>query len=167
MLKGKVIKYGPNINTDDIIPGRYLNLSIASTMVPHLYEDFDPTFLKRAKKGNVIVAGSNFGCGSSREHAPMALKEFGVACVIADNFARIFYRNSINIGFPLVECPDCVANTKEGDTLEVDLENGVVRNLTNGKRFTTAKYPQFMTELIATGGLVEYTKRRLTAGGRK
>ncbi len=168
MLKGKVIKYGANINTDDVIPARYLYFDKAEDLAKHLFEDFDPTFLKRAKKGDIIVATTNFGCGSSREHAPLGFKGYGISCVIADTFARIFFRNGIDIGLPLIECPECVANTKDGDSLEVDLESGTIKNLTSKKTFTANKYPPFMSELIAAGGLIEATKKRLAAaGGRK
>lgn len=167
MLKGKVIKYGANVNTDDVIPARYLNFDKADDIARHLFEDFDPTFLKRAKPGDIVVATSNFGCGSSREHAPLGLKGAGISCVIADNFARIFFRNSIDIGLPLIECPECVISTSDGDTLEVDLDSGVIKNLANGKTFTANKYPEFMSELIQAGGLIEYTRKRLASGGRK
>ena len=166
MLKGKAIKYGANVNTDDVIPARYLNFDKADDLAKHLFEDFDPTFLKKAKKGDVIVATTNFGCGSSREHAPLGLKGYGISAVIADNFARIFFRNSIDIGLPLIECPECVAGIKEGDSVEVDLDNGVIKNVTSGKTFKANKYPPFMSELIAAGGLIEYTRKRL-AGGKK
>jgi 3-isopropylmalate/(R)-2-methylmalate dehydratase small subunit len=166
MLKGTVHKYGANVNTDDIVPARYLNLVDGLDLAKHLLEDVDPDFLKRFKKGDIIVADTNYGCGSSREHSPLALKAIGVSAVIAKNFARIFYRNGINIGLPLVECPECVDNTKAGDVLEVDLAKGEIKNLTNGKSFTAAPYPEFMSELIAAGGLIEYTKKRLAAARR-
>ncbi len=165
MLRGKVIKYGANINTDDIVPARYLNLDKAPDLAKHLFEDYDPTFLKKAKTRDIVVATTNFGCGSSREHAPLGLKGFGISCVIADSFARIYFRNSINIGMPLIECSECVANTGEGDTLEVDLESGIIKNVSKGKTFQADKYPEFMSELIAAGGLIEYTKKRLAGGG--
>jgi 3-isopropylmalate/(R)-2-methylmalate dehydratase small subunit len=163
MFKGIVHKYGANVNTDDIVPARWLNLTDGLDLAKHLFEDVDADFVKRYKKGDIVMADTNFGCGSSREHSPLALKVVGVPVVIAKNFARIFYRNSINIGLPLVECPECVDNTKAGDVLEVDLEKGDIKNLTNGKSFKAAPYPEFMSELIAAGGLVEYTKKRIAA----
>jgi 3-isopropylmalate/(R)-2-methylmalate dehydratase small subunit len=163
ILKGKVYKYGADINTDVIIPARYLNVSDANQLAAHCMEDIDENFLKTVKKGDIIMGTTNFGCGSSREHAPMAIKAAGISCVIADNFARIFFRNSIDIGLPLLECPEAVANTKSGDILEVDLATGKIKNLTNGKTFTAVPYPPFMSELIADGGLVAYTKKRLAA----
>lgn len=163
MFKGTVHKYGANVNTDDIVPARHLNLVEGKDLALHLFEDVDADFLKQFKTGDIVMADTNFGCGSSREHSPLALKAIGVPAVIAKNFARIFYRNSINIGLPLVECPECVDNTKAGDVLEVDLEKGDINNLTNGKSFKAAPYPEFMSELIAAGGLVEYTKKRIAA----
>ena len=163
MLKGIVHKYGANVNTDDIVPARYLNLVDGLDLAKHLFEDVDADFLKRYKKGDIVVADTNFGCGSSREHSPLALKAIGVSAVIAKNFARIFYRNSINIGLPLVECPERVDNARAGDVLEVDLEKGEIKNLTNGKSFKAAPYPEFMSELIAAGGLIEYTRKRIAA----
>ncbi len=163
MFKGTVHKYGANVNTDDIVPARWLNLTDGKDLAKHLFEDVDADFLKRFKAGDIVVADTNFGCGSSREHSPLALKTIGVSAVIAKNFARIFYRNSIDIGLALVECPECVDNTKSGDVLEVDLEKGEIKNLTNGKSFKAAPYPEFMSELIAAGGLVEYTKKRIAA----
>ena len=164
-LHGHAHKYGANVNTDVIIPARYLNVSDAKELAAHCMEDIDKTFLKTVKPGDIIMATSNFGCGSSREHAPIAIKAAGVSCVIADTFARIFFRNAINIGLPLLECPDAVKNTQAGDVLEIDLAKGQIKNITNRKTFTAAPYPAFMSELIAAGGLVEYTKKKL-AGTR-
>jgi 3-isopropylmalate/(R)-2-methylmalate dehydratase small subunit len=161
ILKGKVYKYGADVNTDVIIPARYLNVSDPDKLAKHCMEDIDKNFLKTVKPGDIIMATSNFGCGSSREHAPIAIKASGVSCVIADTFARIFFRNAINIGLPVLECPEAVANTKHGDTLEVDLAVGKIKNITSGKSFTAAPYPPFMSELISAGGLIEYTKKRL------
>jgi 3-isopropylmalate/(R)-2-methylmalate dehydratase small subunit len=161
VLKGQVYKYGSNVDTDVIIPARYLNVSEATELAQHCMEDIDPQFIKKVKKGDIIMAEANFGCGSSREHAPLAIKTAGVSCVIAKSFARIFFRNAINIGLPLLECADCVENTKAGDTLEVDLSTGKIVNLTNGKVFTARPYPEFMSELINAGGLIEYTRKRL------
>ena len=161
MLKGKVHKYGADVNTDVIIPARYLNISEPTELAKHCMEDIDKDFLKRVKPGDIIVATTNFGCGSSREHAPLAIKAAGISCIIAKSFARIFFRNAINIGLPLLECVEAVANTQAGDTLEVDLSSGRIKNLTNGKVFTAKPYPDFMAELISAGGLIEYTKKRL------
>ena len=162
MLKGQVHKYGANVDTDVIIPARYLNVSDPLELAKHCMEDIDPQFIKKMKKGDIIVAGANFGCGSSREHAPLAIKTAGVSCVIAKSFARIFFRNAINIGLPLLECSECVDKTKTGDTLEVDLSSGKIVNLTSGKTFTSKPYPEFMSALIKAGGLIEYTKKRLS-----
>jgi 3-isopropylmalate/(R)-2-methylmalate dehydratase small subunit len=160
-LKGQVFKYGSNVDTDVIIPARYLNVSDPQELAKHCMEDIDADFVKKVKKGDIILADANFGCGSSREHAPLAIKTAGVSCVIARSFARIFFRNAINIGLPLLECEECVENTGSGDILEVDLDNGKITNVTNGKVFTAKPYPEFMSELIKAGGLVEYTKNRL------
>ena len=161
ILKGKVYKYGADVNTDVIIPARYLNVSDPAKLAAHCMEDIDKDFIKTVKPGDIIMATSNFGCGSSREHAPIAIKAAGVSCVIAETFARIFFRNAINIGLPLLECPEAVKNTNSGDILEVDLDKGKIKDVTSGKTFTAAPYPAFMSELIAAGGLVEYTKKRL------
>ena len=163
MLKGKVHKYGADVNTDVIIPARYLNIYDAAELAKHCMEDLDEDFLKRVQPGDVIVATTNFGCGSSREHAPMAIKAIGISCVIAKSFARIFFRNAIDIGLPLFECEEAVDKTENGDTLEVDLSRGEIKNLTNGLTFTASSYPDFMTEIISAGGLIEYTKKRLTS----
>jgi 3-isopropylmalate/(R)-2-methylmalate dehydratase small subunit len=161
LLKGQVFKYGSNVDTDVIIPARYLNVSEPAELAKHCMEDIDAQFVNKVKKGDIIVADTNFGCGSSREHAPLAIKAAGVSCVIARSFARIFFRNAINIGLPLLECEECVSNTQNGETLEVDLATGKIVNLTSGKVFTAKPYPDFMSELIKAGGLVEYTKNRL------
>jgi 3-isopropylmalate/(R)-2-methylmalate dehydratase small subunit len=161
LLKGQVFKYGSNVDTDVIIPARYLNVSDPGELAKHCMEDIDAQFIKKVKPGDMIMADANFGCGSSREHAPLAIKTAGISCVIARSFARIFFRNAINIGLPLLECEECVANTKNGDILEVDLVSGKIVNLSSGKVFTAKPYPQFMSELIKAGGLVEYTQKRL------
>ena len=140
-LKGKVFKYGADVNTDVIIPARYLNVSDPAELAKHCMEDIDATFIKKVKPGDIIVATTNFGCGSSREHAPLAIKASGISCVIAHSFARIFFRNAINIGLPLLECAAAVDNTKAGDMLEVDLAKGTIKNITNGKTFTAKPYP--------------------------
>ncbi len=161
MLKGKVHKYGANVDTDVIIPARYLNVSEAAELAKHCMEDIDKDFLKRVKVGDIIVATTNFGCGSSREHAPLAIKTVGISCIIAKSFARIFFRNAINIGLPLLECEEAPDNIEVGDTVEVDLSSGTIKNLNNDKVFTAKPYPDFMAELIAAGGLIEHTKKRL------
>jgi len=161
VLKGKVHKYGADVNTDVIIPARYLNISDPAELARHCMEDIDTDFVNRVQPGDIIMATTNFGCGSSREHAPLAIKAAGISCIIAKSFARIFFRNAINIGLPLLECEETVDNTEAGDLLEVDLSNGKIKNLTNGMVFTAKPYPDFMSELIAAGGLIEYTKKRL------
>ena len=161
MLKGKVHKYGANVDTDAIIPARYLNLSEPAELAEHCMEDIDPEFVSRVKPGDIMMATTNFGCGSSREHAPLAIKASGISCIIAKSFARIFFRNAINIGLPLLECEEAVDKTEAGDLLEVDLSSGKIRNLTNGMVFTAKPYPDFMAGLIAAGGLIEHTKKRL------
>jgi 3-isopropylmalate/(R)-2-methylmalate dehydratase small subunit len=160
-LKGKVFKYGADVNTDAIIPARYLNLSEPDELAKHCMEDIDAAFLQKVKPGDIIMATTNFGCGSSREHAPLAIKVAGVSCIIAASFARIFFRNAINIGLPLLECPEAVAKTDAGDVLEIDLAKGKIKNVTKGKTFTARPYPDFMSELISAGGLISYTKKRL------
>lgn len=160
-IKGKVHKYGANVDTDAIIPARFLNVSEPAELAQHCMEDIDLYFVKKAKPGDIIMATTNFGCGSSREHAPLAIKASGVSCVIAASFARIFFRNAVNIGLPLLESAEAVAGTSDGDNLEVELATGTIKNLTTGKQFTAAPYPKFMAELISAGGLVEYTKQRL------
>ncbi|MDR1017500.1 MAG: 3-isopropylmalate dehydratase small subunit [Lachnospiraceae bacterium] len=154
--KGRVFKYGDNVDTDVIIPARYLNSFDGKELAVHAMVDLDPTFAGRVQKGDIIVAGKNFGSGSSREHAPLALKEAGVGCVIASTFARIFYRNAINIGLPIVESPEAFAGIEDGDEVEVDFDSGVVTDLTNGKTFEAVPFPPFMQELIKAGGLVNY-----------
>ena len=160
-MRGKVHKYGADVDTDVIIPARYLNVSDAALLAEHCMEDIDADFLKRKQEGDVIVATSNFGCGSSREHAPLAIKRCGISCVIAHSFARIFFRNAINIGLPLLECPEAVDSCEAGDILEVDLALGEITNTTRGTTFTAKPYPEFMMGIINAGGLVEHTKRRL------
>jgi 3-isopropylmalate/(R)-2-methylmalate dehydratase small subunit len=161
MLKGKVHKYGADVNTDVIIPARYLNISEPAELAKHCMEDIDRDFLSKVEPGDIIVATTNFGCGSSREHAPLAIKAAGISCIIAKSFARIFFRNAINIGLPLLECAEAVDKTKAGDILEVDLSRGEIRNLTRRLTFTAKPYPDFMSELITAGGLIEYTKKKL------
>jgi 3-isopropylmalate/(R)-2-methylmalate dehydratase small subunit len=161
MLKGKVHKYGANVDTDAIIPARYLSISDPVELAKHCMEDIDSEFVSRVQPGDIMMATTNFGCGSSREHAPLAIKTAGISCIIAKSFARIFFRNAINIGLPLLECDEAVDKTKAGDTLEVALSSGKIKNLSNGMTFTAKPYPDFMSELISAGGLIEYTKKRL------
>jgi len=163
MLKGKVHKYGANVDTDAIIPARYLSLSDPAELAKHCMEDVDKKFIKKVKPGDIMMATTNFGCGSSREHAPLAIKAAGISCVIARSFARIFFRNAINIGLPLLECDDAVAQTEAGDVLKVDLSSGQIKNRTKGITFTAKPYPDFMAELISAGGLIEHTKKRLAS----
>jgi 3-isopropylmalate/(R)-2-methylmalate dehydratase small subunit len=165
MLKGKVFKYGANVDTDAIIPARYLNVSDPALLAKHCMEDIDKDFVNKVKPGDFIMATTNFGSGSSREHAPIAIKASGVSCVIAKSFARIFFRNAINIGLPLLESEEAVDNTDNGDTLEVDLAAGKIKNVTKEKTFIAKPYPDFMSGLIASGGLIEYTRKKLGVNG--
>lgn len=161
LAKGLVHKYGDHVDTDVIIPARYLNTSETAALAAHCMEDIDADFVKKVKDGDIMVAGRNFGCGSSREHAPIAIKASGIACVIAESFARIFYRNAINIGLPLLECPQAAQDAAAGDTLEVDLASGTIRNITRGKEYATAPFPPFMQKLIEAGGLIAYAKSQV------
>ena len=158
LFEGKVIKYGDNVDTDVIIPARYLNTIDKKELASHCMEDLDATFTSRVQDGDIMVAGYNFGCGSSREHAPIAIKESGIALVIAKNFARIFYRNSINIGLPIIECPEAVDAISEGDKLKADMDAGVIYNLTTGEEYKAEPFPAFIQEIITTGGLIESIK---------
>ena len=161
-IEGRVWVLGDNIDTDAIIAARYLSTVVPEELAEHLMEDIWPEFPRLVKTGDLIVAGSNFGCGSSREHAPLAIKGAGVACVVASSFARIFYRNAINIGLPILECDADFKALKSGkDRLNVDLESGLITNLQNSDSYQSAHFPPFMQELIARGGLVEYVKARL------
>ena len=153
--KGKVFKYGDNVDTDVIIPARYLNIADPKELSTHAMEDIDADFVKNMHPGDIVVATRNFGCGSSREHAPLVLRENGVSCVIASSFARIFYRNSINIGLAIVECPEAVDGISEGDRVEADMDNGIIRNLTTGKEYKTAPFPEFIQKIIENNGLIE------------
>ena len=160
-LKGKAWKFGADIDTDAIIPARYLNTSDPGELASHCMEDStNPDFMKKMNSGDIIVAEKNFGCGSSREHAPIAIKTAGVSCVVAKSFARIFYRNSFNMGLPIFESPEAVDGISEGDEIEVDADDGVIRNLTTQKEYSAAPVPPFMQELIAAGGLMAYTKKK-------
>ena len=160
-LKGKVYKFGADVNTDAIVPARYLNISEPSELAKHCMEDIDPEFLAKVAPGDIIVATTNFGCGSSREHAPLAIKACGISCVIAQSFARIFFRNAINIGLPLLECAEAAEEMEPGDILEVDLSRGEINNVSKHKTFIASSYPEFMMGIVNAGGLVEYTKNRL------
>ncbi len=162
-LKGRAWIYGDNVDTDVIIPARYLTTSDPEKLAPHCMEDIDTAFASTVKAGDIIVAGNNFGCGSSREHAPISIKAAGVSCVIAASFARIFFRNAINIGLPILECPEVCAPgmVNKGDELEIDLATGVITNRTNGRAFTAQPVPPFLRELFSVGGLVPYVRARL------
>jgi len=153
---GSVFKYGDNVDTDVIIPARYLNSSDPKELATHCMEDIDKEFVSKVNFGDVIVANKNFGCGSSREHAPIAIKAAGVSCVIAETFARIFYRNAINIGLPIVECPEAAKAIGAGDEVEVDFDSGVITDKTTGEKFQGQAFPPFMQKLIDCGGLVNY-----------
>jgi 3-isopropylmalate/(R)-2-methylmalate dehydratase small subunit len=163
ILKGKTWKFGNNIDTDAIIPARYLNTSDPDELAKHIMEDADKDFPSKVSAGDLIVAESNFGCGSSREHAPIAIKAAGISGVIAKSFARIFYRNSFNIGLPIFESAEAVDKISEGDEIEVDADNGIIKNITKGEEYSAKPIPPFMQELISAGGLVEWTKKRMKA----
>ncbi|MDR3319196.1 MAG: 3-isopropylmalate dehydratase small subunit [Clostridiales bacterium] len=159
---GTVFKYGSNVDTDVIIPARYLNTTSEAELAAHCMEDIDGDFVTRVRPEDIIVAEDNFGCGSSREHAPIAIKASGVSCVIANTFARIFYRNAINIGLPILECPEAVKGTKAGDRLEADFASGTIKNLTSGKTYSAAAFPPSIQEIIAVGGLL----KKIQLGGK-
>lgn len=160
-FSGKVIKYGSNVDTDVIIPARYLNTSVNEELAAHCMEDLDPDFKTKVSPGDIIVAGSNFGCGSSREHAPVAIKASGISCVIAPSFARIFYRNSINTGLPILECPEASEGISDGDRIEIDTDTGKIKDITTGKEYQASAFPAFISEIINSDGLVGYTKSKL------
>lgn len=161
LKKGTSWKYNDNVDTDVIIPARYLNTSDSKELASHCMEDIDLTFAKEVKQGDIMVAGENFGCGSSREHAPIAIKESGISVIIAKSFARIFFRNAINIGLPILEHPQLPDETDKGDELEIDLSTGIVKNLTKNKQYQCAAFPEAIQNLINQGGLVNYTKQKL------
>ncbi|MHB8765214.1 MAG: 3-isopropylmalate dehydratase small subunit [Deferrisomatales bacterium] len=163
-LHGKAWTFGDDVDTDAIIPARYLNTSDPAELAKHCMEDADPAFMTRIGAGDVIVAGKNFGCGSSREHAPIAIKAAGLSCVIAKSFARIFYRNSFNMGLPIFESPEAAEAIRAGDELEVDADAGVIRNLTQGAEYRAAAIPPFMQELIADGGLMAHIAKKAARG---
>ena len=154
--KGSVFKYGDNVDTDVIIPARYLNSSDPAELATHCMEDIDKDFVKKVHKGDLIVANKNFGCGSSREHAPLAIKAAGVSCVIAETFARIFYRNSINIGLPIIECPQAAREIEDGDQVEVNFDTGMIYDLTKGTEYKGKAFPPFMQKIIKAEGLINY-----------
>ena len=154
--KGRVFKYGDNVDTDVIIPARYLNIQDKKELSSHAMEDIDKDFVSKVNKGDIMVARKNFGCGSSREHAPMVIKESGISCVIADTFARIFFRNAINIGLPILECPMASEAIEAGDEVEVDFDSGVITDITTGKSFNAHPFPEFMQNIINSGGLTGY-----------
>ncbi|AUS95120.1 3-isopropylmalate dehydratase small subunit [Clostridium thermosuccinogenes] len=160
--QGKVIKYGNNVDTDVIIPARYLNTSDPAELAKHCMEDIDKDFVNKVEKGSIMVAGKNFGCGSSREHAPIAIKASGISCVIAETFARIFYRNSINIGLPILECPEAARDISDGDQVSVDFDTGKIINLTTGKEYLSNPFPEFIKKIIASDGLMGYVKNQLS-----
>ena len=157
---GRVFKFKDNVDTDVIIPARYINSSDPAELAKHCMEDIDKDFVNKVKKGDIIVANKNFGCGSSREHAPIAIKAAGVSCVIAETFARIFYRNAINIGLPIIECPEAAKNIEEGDEVEVDFDSGVIYNKTKGTSFKGQAFPEFMQKIIAAEGLINYINNK-------
>lgn len=161
-IKGKVWKFGDNVDTDAIIPARYLNTSDPKELAKHVMEDADSSFPSKVKPGDIIIAGKNFGCGSSREHAPIAIKAAGIQAVIAKSYARIFFRNAFNIGLPIFEVPELIDETDEGNEVEIDMSSGQILNLTKGKKYNTKPIPAFMQQLIKAGGLVEWTKKRLS-----
>ncbi len=162
-LKGKAHKYGANVDTDAIIPARYLNVSDPEELAEHCMEDIDKDFVRRMRPGDIIAATTNFGSGSSREHAPLAIQASGITCVIAESFARIFYRNAINIGLPILECAEAAHACQPGDTIEVELSTGEIRNLSQGTSYQAKPYPDFMLELISAGGLIEHTRQKIAS----
>ena len=156
---GRVFKYGDNVDTDVIIPARHLAITDPKGLAKHCMEDIDSEFVNKVQKGDIIVANKNFGCGSSREHAPIAIKASGISCVIAETFARIFYRNAINIGLPIIECKEAAEGIEAGDEVEIDFDSGMIYNKTKGTSFKGQAFPEFMQDLIAAGGLVNYTNQ--------
>lgn len=158
MIKGKTIKYGDNIDTDVIIPARYLNTSSSEELAEHCMEDLDKSFKEKMKNASIITAGKNFGCGSSREHAPISIKASGVSCVLAESFARIFYRNSINIGLPIVECSEAAKDAEDGDEISIDLKTGEITNITKNKNYKSEVFPEFMEKIMEANGLINYIK---------
>ena len=162
-FKGKTWKFGNDVDTDAIIPARYLNTIDSKELAAHCMEDADPEFASRVKPGDIIVAGKNFGCGSSREHAPIAIKAAGVSCVVAHSFARIFYRNAFNVGLPILECPEGAERIQSEDELEIDLNSGVIENRTRNETYRAQAIPPFMQRLLEAGGLIEYVREQMSA----
>jgi len=162
MVRGKVHLFGDDVNTDEIIPARYLTTSDPSALAAHCMEDADPEFVNKVEPGDVLVAGENFGCGSSREHAPIAIKAAGIACVVAASFARIFFRNAINIGLPIVTCPEAVQDANDGDEMQIDPTKGRLENLTTGGRFTFQPFSEEIRAIIAAGGLMAFVKKQMS-----
>jgi len=163
MIKGTVYKFGDNVDTDQIIPAKYLVTTDATELGKHCMEIADADFPTKAKPGDIIIAGKNFGCGSSREHAPLSIKGLGLGLIIAESFARIFFRNCINIGMPILESPEAAKDAKSGDQFEVDLDKGFIKNVTQGKSYTAHAFPEFMQQIISAGGLMPYVKKRLAS----
>ena len=161
MLNGTVFKYGDNVDTDVIIPARYLNAPSPAELAKHCMEDIDAAFVNTVQPGDIMVGGWNFGCGSSREHAPIAIQASGVSCVIAASFARIFYRNAINIGFPILECPEAAEKIQTGDRVRIDLDTGVITDETSGEQFQAVAFPPFIGKIIESGGLLSYLKEKI------
>jgi 3-isopropylmalate/(R)-2-methylmalate dehydratase small subunit len=164
ILNDKAIKYGNNVDTDVIIPARYLNTSNEDELAMHCFEDLDKDFIEKSKNRKIIIAGENFGCGSSREHAPISIKANGIKLIIAESFARIFFRNAINIGLPVVASPEAAKSIKDGDIVEVDLSNGIIRDITTNKEFKTNPFPDFIQKLISSGGYVNFVKSEVSKG---
>ena len=160
-MQGKAIKYGDNIDTDVIIPARFLNTSDPKELAQHCMEDLDKEFKNKVKEGDILVVGENFGCGSSREHAPLAIKASGISCIIAKSFARIFYRNAINIGLPILESREAVDGIEEGDIISVDVDNGIIKNVTKGTEFRAQPFPEFIKEIMRYGGLINYVREKV------
>ena len=163
MVQGRVFKYGDNVDTDVIIPARYLNAPNPQELAKHCMEDIDADFVKNVQAGDIMVGGANFGCGSSREHAPISIRAAGISCVIAASFARIFYRNAINIGFPILECPEAAQRISAGDEVTVDFETGIITDLTTGETFQATAFPAFINGIIENGGLLPYIKAKQEA----
>lgn len=160
MINGRVFKYGDNVDTDVIIPARYLNISDRAELASHCMEDIDKEFVKKVNPGDLMVAGKNFGCGSSREHAPLVIKLSGIKCIIAETFARIFYRNAVNIGLPILECVEAARDIENGDKVEVDLKSGRITNVTKQRTYQAESFPEFMQDIIKAEGLINYVKGR-------
>ncbi|MDW8800441.1 3-isopropylmalate dehydratase small subunit [Clostridium sp. A1-XYC3] len=161
MMNGNVIKYGDNIDTDVIIPARYLSTSEPRELMLHCMEDLDKNFSSKVKSGDIMVAGKNFGCGSSREHAPIVIKAAGISCVIAETFARIFYRNAINIGLPIMECPEAAEDIEEGNDISINFSTGVITNRTKDKTYSAAPFPEFMQKVMESDGFINYLKKEV------